>query len=57
MTIADASAHSYYIARIDEDGKWVILDPFDSYSDAEMVFDNYCDMYPHAYVDIISSTN
>ena len=46
---------TYYIARIDDDGKWVILDPFDSYSDAEMVFDNYCDMYPHAYVDIISS--
>jgi hypothetical protein len=47
---------TYYIARIDdENGKWVILDPFDSYSDAEMVFDSYCDMYPYAYVDIISS--
>ncbi len=45
----------YYIARMTDDGNWEYLDNVPTYSDAEMVFDAYCDMYPNAYVDIISS--
>jgi hypothetical protein len=45
----------YTIARMNDEGKFIALDTFDSYSEAEMMFDSYCDMYPHAYVDIVSS--
>jgi len=45
----------YYIAMMDDNGNWQYLDNAPSYSDAELMFDSYCDMYPHAYVDIIST--
>lgn len=46
---------SYIIARMDDDGQWQYMDRFSTYSDAEMHFDQYCDMYPNAYIDIIST--
>lgn len=53
MTNADANAYSYTIARMDDEGNWVALDTFDSYSEAELVFDKYTDMYPFTLVDIV----
>lgn len=44
---------SYTIARMDDEGNWVALDTFDSYSEAELVFDKYTDMYPFTLVDIV----
>lgn len=55
MTIAAANAYSYIIARMDDDGQWQYMDRFSTYSDAEMHFDQYCDMYPNAYIDIINT--
>lgn len=45
----------YYIAKMSDDGNWEYLDNVPTYSDAEMILDSYCDMYPHAYVDIVST--
>ena len=45
----------YYIARINDEGNWEYLDNVPTYSEAEEVFDAYCDMYPHAYIDILSA--
>ena len=45
----------YYIARMTDDGNWEYLDKAPTYSDAEMTFDTYCDMYPNAYIDILST--
>jgi hypothetical protein len=45
----------YYIARMNEDGNWEYLDNLPTYSDAEDVFDSYCDMYPQSYIDIIAA--
>lgn len=53
MSNADANAYSYTIARMDDEGHWVALDTFDSYSEAELVFDKYTDMYPFTLVDIV----
>ena len=47
----------YYIARMTDEGNWEALDKFPTYSDAENVFDDYCDMYPNAYVDIVGAFN
>ncbi len=44
----------YFIAKLDDNGKWKILKQFDTYEDADDEFDNYCDRYPAAYLDIIS---
>lgn len=44
---------SYTIARMDDEGNWVALDTFDSYSEAELIFPKYEEMYPYAYVDIV----
>ena len=44
---------SYTIARMDDEGYWVALNTFDSYSEAELVFDKYTDMYPFTLVDIV----
>jgi hypothetical protein len=55
MMITDANAYSYTIARMDNEGNMLALESFDTYSEAEMMFDSYCDMYPHAYVDIVST--
>lgn len=30
------------------------LEYFDSYSEADMKLDEYCDLYPNAYIDILS---
>lgn len=44
----------YTVARMTDDGKWVALDSFDSYSEAELNYDAYVEMYPNALVDIVS---
>ena len=46
---------TYYIAMMTDEGNWKALDLLPSYSDAEDVFDAYCDMYPNAYVDILAA--
>jgi hypothetical protein len=43
----------YYIAMMTE-GTMKALDNFPSYSDAEMHFDAYCDLYPNAWIEIVS---
>ena len=45
----------YYIARMNEEGNWEYLDNVPTYSDAEALLDAYWNMYPHAYIDIISA--
>jgi hypothetical protein len=44
----------YTIARMDDEGRWVALETFDSYSEAEMDYDKYEEMYPYALIEIIS---
>jgi peptide methionine sulfoxide reductase MsrA len=46
---------TYTIARLDDEGRWEFLESFDSYSEAEDAHDAYCDMYPQAYIDVIST--
>jgi hypothetical protein len=43
----------YFIAMMTE-GTMKALDNFPSYSDAEMHYDAYCDMYPNAWIEIVS---
>jgi hypothetical protein len=47
----------YTISRINDEGNWVALDTFDSYSEAELNYDKYEDMYPYALLEIISNTD
>jgi len=51
--MTNADAYSYTIARMDDEGHWVAIDSFDSYSEADLVLDKYFDMYPSTIVDII----
>ena len=44
----------YTVARMDDEGKWLALETYSSYSEAELNYDAYVDMYPNALVDIIS---
>ena len=46
---------SYTIARMNDEGNWVALDTFDSYSEADLNYDKYGEMYPYALIEIISS--
>jgi len=55
--ITDANAYSYTIARMNDEGKFIALDTFDSYSEAELNYYKYEDMYPYALIEIISSNN
>ncbi len=57
MTIADANAYSYTISMMSDDGKWIALESFETYSEADMNLDWYCDQHPNAYLDIVSSLN
>lgn len=45
----------YTVARMDDEGKWVALESFETYSEAEMNLDWYGDKYPYALIDIVSS--
>ena len=45
----------YTVARMDDEGKWVALETYSSYSEADLDYDKYAEMYPGFYVDIISS--
>jgi hypothetical protein len=44
----------YTVARMTDEGEWLAIDSFESYSEAELNYDAYVDMYPNALVDIIS---
>jgi hypothetical protein len=46
----------YYIAMMTE-GTMKALDNFTSYSDAEMHYDAYCDMYPNAWIEIVNAAD
>ncbi len=54
MMIADANAYSYTIARMTDEGKFIAIDTFDSYSEAELNYDKYEEMYPYALIEIVS---
>ena len=47
----------YTIARMNDEGKFIALDTFDSYSEAELNYDKYGDMYPYALIEIISNAD
>ena len=46
---------TYMIARMNDDGSFVALKSFETYNEADMNLDWYCDQYPSAYVDIVAS--
>ncbi|WJZ48589.1 hypothetical protein [Synechococcus phage DSL-LC07] len=46
---------TYTISRMDDEGNWVALESFETYSEAEMNHDWYSDKYPYALVDIVST--
>jgi len=43
----------YAISRLNDDGRWQCLMPFDTYTEADLAFDDWCEMYPNAYLEII----
>jgi hypothetical protein len=45
----------YYIARMNDDGKWESLEKCKTYSEADEKIDDYCDKYPYALIEIVSS--
>jgi hypothetical protein len=44
---------TYTIARMNDEGNWVALESFETYSEADMNLDWYGDQYPNAYLDIV----
>jgi hypothetical protein len=42
---------------MNDEGKFFALDTFDSYSEAELNYDKYEDMYPYALIEIISNAD
>ncbi len=46
----------YTIARMNDEGRWLALETFDSYSEAEMNYDKYGEMYPYAFIEIIAGS-
>ena len=45
----------YTISRMDDEGNMIALESFKTYSEDDMSIDDYCDMYSHAYIDIVSN--
>ena len=45
----------YYICNLSTD--IIVLGEFNSYDAADDVIDDYCDRYPHAYIDILSKAD
>jgi len=43
----------YAIVKWSLEGNNEILDGYDTYEDADSVFDDYCDRYPNGYLDIV----
>jgi hypothetical protein len=48
---------TYTISRMDDEGNMIALESFETYSEADMNLDWYCDQHPNAYLDIVSSLN
>ena len=44
---------TYKIGMFTEEGIRT-LEYFDSYSEAELAFDDYCDLYPNAHLEILN---
>jgi hypothetical protein len=42
---------------MDDEGNMIALELFDSYSEAELNYDKYEEMYPYALIEIISNTD
>ena len=40
---------------MNDEGNWVALESFETYSEADMNLDWYGDQYPDAYLDIVAS--
>ena len=38
---------------IPETGNWEVLKDFDSYVEADNEYDNFCNLYPHAWIEIL----
>lgn len=47
---------TYYIVKMD-DGAWDALASFDTYSQAELLHEDYCNKYPYAWVEIVSQAD
>ena len=45
----------YTISRMDDEGHWIALESFETYSEAEMNHEWYSNQYPYALVDIVST--
>lgn len=43
----------YAIVKWSIEGDNEILDGYDTFEDADAVFDDYCDRYPKGYLDIV----
>lgn len=44
-----------YICRMDSDGNWEGIRSVQGEEYAERVLDYYCEIYPHAYIDILTA--
>jgi hypothetical protein len=44
----------FYISRLDDEGNWQGLRSTTEEAYAEQLFDYYCDLYPFAYIDILT---
>ena len=47
----------YHIVLMQEQGEIKSLARFDSYSEAEEVYDDFCDKYPNGWVEIVSQSD
>jgi hypothetical protein len=47
----------YYIVKMDDSGAWDALASFDTYSEADLEHEDYCNKYPYAWVEVISKAD
>ena len=45
----------YTISMVNDEGDWVALETFETYSEADMNLDWYWEQYPNAYLDIVAT--
>ena len=45
----------YTISMLTDEGDWIALETFETYSEADMNLDWYCEQYPNAYLDIVAT--
>ncbi len=44
----------FYISRLDDEGNWQGLRSTTDETYVEQLFDHFCDLYPFAYIDILT---